>query len=169
MTCISGGLPCTDPACPSVEIHSLQRQVVTYRRLLASAKSALTEANKLIMAEFEYAATEPGYEDLIVEMGKTLKDLATPLTSKQRILTHMLGMGDDVNVGDRGYRNHYSVSSKSDAYSELRQLEDQGLVVCSGSTVGGSAGDNVLYYFIATEAGMSAIGMSDEEKARTTR
>ncbi len=168
-TCVSGEAPCVDPVCPQAEVHSLYKEIVIYRRLLASAKQALGQAEQIIRDEVEDADMDVGYEPFMNEIQNALDTLARrPLSAGHRILTHMLGMGDDVDVQSRGYRNHYNgVSAKSDVLPVLRDLEARGLVTCNGSTSRGAGFDvEVSYYFSATEAGMDAIGMDDEEKKR---
>lgn len=79
--------------------------------------------------------------------------MSTTIDKRQaEILTHMLGAGDHIPRGRRGYRNYYCTSVGDET---LCEMEKAGLVV-AGRTIN----DGRDQYFYATLAGCKAIGLS---------
>ena len=77
------------------------------------------------------------------------------------ILTHMLGASKHHKKSSHGFRNYFCAEVSSDTYKVLRQMAFLGLV-----REGRKINQDRDQYFIATEAGCKAIGLS---KAATKR
>lgn len=86
------------------------------------------------------------------------------ITKAQRdYLTHMLGAESHIKKSQWGFRNYYCAGVGCNDERDLMAMAELGLVR-RGRTI--NDGDSV--YFIATEKGMDAIGLSKKQKANAT-
>lgn len=145
------------------DIEALKARLETYTTLLNDAARALEQAETIICENVEDADLDAGYGALINDIQEALdapdiKPVISISDSERRILRHMLGMGADVARISRGYRNRYVTPPGSAGFEILEGLKSRGLVE--------EIPHGTWYCFHATEAGMDALGMSAEEKAR---